>query len=174
MRSPPLQSKSMIGKSGHNHVLYNLKTNQMKTTILKISVFFLLFGLMGAGCVKDEDSSNTILDGEWTLIGSGDDSTGEYESEPTSEPQSSYVVFDNGSLNAFSVTNKTYDVTYIINENRIRITDKGGRTKVGGDTEWGLAFLLSISDIIKFSLIEDSLTAYYTETKYLKFKKETK
>ena len=55
MRSPPLQSKSKIGKSDQNHVLYNLKTNQMKTTILKISLVFLFFCLLGAGCDKNKD-----------------------------------------------------------------------------------------------------------------------
>ncbi|HDR52802.1 MAG TPA: hypothetical protein ENN90_14485 [Mariniphaga anaerophila] len=85
----------------------------MKSKILKLCIIILSFSLMGAGCEKD-DVSHSILNGKWILLGFGDNSTGEFISEPESEPKSSYVVFDNGELNAYSVTNKTYEISYNI------------------------------------------------------------
>lgn len=145
----------------------------MRTIILKISIVSLLLSLMGAGCDKEEDISQSILNGKWILVGFGDDSTNEFIPEPESEPQSSYLVFEDGELVAFSVTNKTYDISYKVEGKIIKVIDKGGRTKVGGDTEWGLKFLIAISDIYKFN-INSELILYYEGQKFMKLKKEIK
>ena len=55
----------------------------------------------------------------------------------------------------------------------IRDSNKGGRTKVGGDTEWGHKFLITIIDIYEFD-INDKLILYYEDQKFMKFKKEIK
>ena len=144
----------------------------MKTISLKISMLFLLLLTMGAACEK-EDISQSVLDGKWILIGFGDDSTNEFTPEPDSEPKSSYAVFDDGEIIAYSVTNTTYDVSYEAEGEMINITNKGGRTKVGGDTEWGLKFLMAINDIYKFR-INGELMLFYKDQKFMKFKKETK
>jgi hypothetical protein len=147
----------------------------MKTTILKISFIFLLFSLMGAGCKKDEDVSQSVLDGKWILTGFGDDSTNEFTPEPDSEPKSSYVVFDNGEMVAYSVTNRTFDMEYLIEEgNMLSITNPGIVSLVGSDTEWGQQFLSLIGKIFEFELNEDMLKLYYQDQKFMKFKKETK
>jgi hypothetical protein len=127
---------------------------------------------MGAGCEKDVTTLKTGK-GEWTLIGFGDDSTGEFTSEPESEPKSSYVIINKGEMVAYSVTNRTYDISYEVKRERINVTNKGGRTKVGGDTEWGLKFLMAINDIYKFN-INSELILYYEDQKFMKLKKETK
>lgn len=43
----------------------------MKTTILKLSAFILLFAIMGAGCKKEEDYDSTSIVGKWKLIKEG-------------------------------------------------------------------------------------------------------
>lgn len=149
----------------------------MKTKKINLTVIFLLLlplgiALFGAGCEK-EDVSQSVLNGKWILIGFGDDSTNEFIIEPESEPKSSYVVFDNGEMVAYSVTNMTYDVSYEVEGEMIHITNKGGRTKVGGDTEWGLKFLIAINDIYNFK-INSKLMLYYENQKFMKLKKETK
>ncbi len=149
----------------------------MKTKKIKLlNVFLLLLPLcvviMGSGCEK-EDVSQSVLNGKWILIGFGDDSTNEFTSESDSEPKSSYVVFDNGEMVAYSVTNKTYDVSYKVEGEVIKITNKGGRTKLGGDTEWGLKFLMAINDIYNFK-INNELMLFYENQKFMKLKKETK
>lgn len=146
----------------------------MKTTFFKISAFILLLALMGAGCEKEENISQSILNGKWILVGFEDDSSGEFIFEPESEPISSYVTFDNGKLDAFSVTNRTLDMRYLIEkENTLSITP-GIMTLVGGDTEWGQKFLLCINDIYKFDRNNNDLILYYEGQKFMKFKKETK
>jgi hypothetical protein len=55
----------------------------------------------------------------------------------------------------------------------INITNKGGRTKVGGDTEWGLKFLMAINDIYNFK-INSELMLFYEDQQFMKFEKETK
>ena len=145
----------------------------MKTKILKLSVIILLLSLMGAGCVK-EDVSQFILEGKWILIGFGDDSTNEFTPEPASEPKSSYVVFDNGNLVAYSVTNRSFDMKYLIKgENKLSI-ETGKVTLAGGDTEWGQRFLTLIGEIFEYDIHEDVLKLYHGDQKFMKFKKETK
>lgn len=142
----------------------------MKPKILKLSLFCLVFALMGASCQDDEESLST-LNGKWILLGFGDDSTNEFIFEPETEPQSSYIIFENGKLEAFSVSNKTYDVSYKLNGELLNITNIGGITKVGGDTEWGLKFLTSIKDIHKFNM-NGELILYYETQRFMKLKKE--
>ena len=149
----------------------------MKTKKIKLLARFLLLlplcaALLGAGCEKDE-MSESVLNGKWILLGFGNDSTGKFTPEPDSEPKSSYVVFNNGELVAYSVTNKTYDVSYEVEGEMINITDKGGRTKLGGDTEWGLKFLMAINDVYNFQ-INSELKLFYEDQNYMKLKKEPK
>lgn len=149
----------------------------MKSKKIKLLTILLLFlplcvVLLGAGCEK-EDDIRSVLNGKWILIGFGDDSTNEFTSEPDSEPKSSYVIFDNGKMVAYSVTNKTYGVSYKVEGEMIDITNKGGRTKVGGDTDWGLKFLIAINDIYNFN-INSELMLFYEDQKFMKFRRDTK
>lgn len=146
----------------------------MKTTIFKISAFILLFTLMGAGCENEEDISQSILNGKWILVGFGNDSTDEFIFEPESEPKSSYVTFDNGNLDAFSVTNRTFNMKYLIEKDNTLSITPGIMTLVGSDTEWGQKFLLSINDIYKFDRNNNDLILYYEGQRFMKFQKETK
>lgn len=60
MKRPP----PFTFKSSKKHILLNKsKTKKnMKATILKISVFILLFSFMGAGCKKDKEEDLSYLD----------------------------------------------------------------------------------------------------------------
>ncbi|WP_372950856.1 hypothetical protein [Mariniphaga sp.] len=151
----------------------------MKLKKIKLLARFLLLlplcaALLGAGCEKDK-MSKSILNGKWILLGFGNDSTGEFTSEPDSEPKSSYVVFDNGELVAHSVSNRTFDMEYVLKEgNKIIITNQGIVTLVGSDTEWGQHFLYVIGNIFEFELSESMLKLYYQDQKFMKLKKETK
>jgi len=150
----------------------------MKTKKIKLLARFLLLlplcaALLGAGCEKDE-MSESVLNGKWILLGFGNDSTGEFTPEPESEPKSSYVVFDNGELVAYSVTNRSFDMKYLIKgENKLSV-EPGKLTLVGGDTAWGQRFLTLIGEIFEFGIHEDVLKLYYENQKFMKFKKETK
>jgi hypothetical protein len=170
---PPYILSAKTGLPGKNHNCKTLKLIKMKTTILKISMFLLLFSLMGAGCEK-EDVSQSVLDGKWVLLGFGDDNTNKFMPEPDSEPKSSYVVFDNGEMVAYSVTNRTLDVKYLIKREDKLSVIPGKVTLVGSDTDWGQQFLTLIGEIFKFDLNEDTLKLYYEDQKFMKLKKETK
>lgn len=176
MRSPPFTL--FAGLSALKKILITLKLITMKAIILKTSFIFLFplvvgISLMGTGCEK-EDVSQSVLDGKWILTGFGDDSSNKFIPEPESEPQSSYVVFNNGELVAHSVTNRTFDIKYLIKEgNKLSITP-GIMTLVGSDTEWGQKFLSLISTIYEFERNGDELKLYYEDQKFMKLKKETK
>ena len=150
----------------------------MKTKKIKLLARFLLLlplcaALLGAGCEKDE-MSESVLNGKWILLGFGNDSTGKFTPEPDSEPKSSYVVFDNGNLVAYSVTNRSFDMKYLIKgENKLSI-ETGKVTLAGGDTEWGQRFLTLIGEIFEYDIHEDVLKLYHGDQKFMKFKKETK
>lgn len=84
------------------------------------------------------------------------------------------MVFDNGELVAYSVTNRSFDMKYLIKgENKLSI-EPGKVTLVGGDTEWGQRFLTLIGEIFEFDIHEDVLKLYYENQKFMKLKKETK
>ncbi len=121
---------------------------------------------------EENDISQTLIDGEWILVGFGNDSTNEFISEPESEPQSSYVIFDNGKLDAFSVTNRTFDMGYTIKQGSSLSIIPGIVTLVGGDTEWGQKFLSLIGQIFKFELNGDEINLYYENQKFMKLNKE--
>ena len=125
---------------------------------------------MAASC-RDNDTYHTSLNGKWTLVGFGDDSTGSFISEPHSEPMSCSILFDNGKLDAFSVTNRTFDVTYIVKDETIIYINSGIITLVGGDTEWGQKFLLALKSIYKFNNMSNDLILYYDNQKFMKLKK---
>lgn len=145
----------------------------MKTVIFKYISALLLLGLMGWGCEK-EGISQSELNGKWILLGFGDDSTNDFISEPESEPKSSYVVFDNGKMDAFSVSNRTIDMGYLIKEGSKLSIISGKLTLVGGDTDWGQKFLTLIDKSIYYELNDSILDLYYENHKFMKFKKATK
>jgi hypothetical protein len=149
-------------------VRYNITI--MKTLFYIISSIFLFLILFGAGCMGN-DTYQTSLNGKWTLTGFGDDSTGNFISEPQSEPRSSYIIFDNGKLDAFSVTNRTFNVSYTVKDETKISINPGIITLVGGDTEWGQKFLLSLNGIYKFNKIDNDLILYYDNQKFMKLKK---
>ena len=151
----------------------------MKHKKLKLLTFFLFLLplsiiFFGAGCEKDE-ASQSGLNGKWILLGFGNDSTGEYTSEPDSEPKSSYVIFDNGQMVAHSVSNVIENVKYVVDkEHEITFSTHGMRTLIGGDTDWGKQFLNLIIKIDKFQIEKNELKLYYENQNYMKFEKEIK
>jgi hypothetical protein len=151
----------------------------MKPKKLRLFTTFLLLlplcvVLLGTGCRQD-DVSQSVLNGKWTLLGLGNDSTGEYTLEPDSEPKSSYVIFDNGLMIAYSVSNVVENVKYVLyEEHKIVFSTYGMETLIGGDTEWGQQFLNLIIKIYEFEIKEDELKLYYEDQSYMKLKKEIK
>ncbi|MCK3685841.1 hypothetical protein [Maribellus sp. YY47] len=151
-----------------------MKSKKLKRFTLMLLLLPLGVLFLGAGCEK-EDVSQSVLNGKWILIGFGDDSTNEFTSEPNSEPKSSYVIFDNGRMVAYSVSNMVEDAKYVVDEERkIIFSTHGMKTLIGGDTEWGQQFLSLIIKIYEFEVKEDELKLYYESQKYMKLKKDTK
>lgn len=145
-----------------------MKSKILKLLAIPLLILPLFVVLLGNGCKKDE-VSQSILNGKWMLLGFGDDSTGEFISEPISEPKSSYVIFDNGAMVAHSVTNVVENMKYFLNEDyKIEFSTHGMETLIGGDTEWGQQFLNSIIKIYEFEKSEDELKLYFENQKFMK------
>ncbi len=135
-----------------------------------MSIALLLLFIIGGGCEKN-NISQKLLDGKWILLGFGNDSTNSYIPEPSTEPNSSYIIFDNGKMDAFSVSNRTFDMKYELKRGmKISITP-GIITLVGGDTEWGQKFLYTIKNVYKYDIDNSELSLYYENQKYMRFKK---
>jgi hypothetical protein len=151
-----------------------MKPKKLKLLTLFLLILPLCVVLLGAGCEKD-DVPQSVLNGKWVLLGFGNDSTGEYTSEPDSEPKPSYVIFDNGLMIAHSVSNAVENVKYVFDEeHKIVFSTRGMKTLIGGDTEWGQQFLNLIIKIYEFEIKEDELKLYYEDQNYMKLKKEIK
>lgn len=150
-----------------------MQTKELKLLTTLLLLLPLCVVLLGAGC-DDDDISQSVLNGKWILIGFGDDSTNEFASEPDSEPESSYLLFNDGEMVAYSVTNRTFDMKYFIEEgNKLSVTS-GKMTLIGGDTEWGQQFLTLLGKTFGFELTEDVLRLYYEDQKFMKLEKEIK
>ena len=150
-----------------------MQTKKIKLLTILLLLLPLCVVLLGAGC-DDDDISQSVLNGKWILIGFGDNSTNEFASEPDSEPKSSYLLFNDGEMVAYSVTNRTFDMKYSIEEgNKLSVTS-GKMTLIGGDTEWGQQFLTLLGKTFGFELTEDVLRLYYEDQKFMKLEKEIK
>ena len=143
--------------------------NVGKISFIIIS-FLLLVG--GVGCEKEkEEQVPTKLYGAWKLIGFGNTADNTLrEAEPKDCEECYTITFmKNGAVTGYATTNEIAGV-YEIKNNFLHFPFLG--LKTGNNELWdGKKFLETAQQVYRFEIKSKQLFLFYSDTKYLMFKK---
>ena len=142
----------------------------MKNKVLFFTIIALLLLIGGEGCEKKEQAK-TELYGTWKLVGFGNMSDHSLQKAEPKDCEECYTItfMKNGTVTGYATTNEIAGV-YEIKNNFLHFPFLG--LKTGNNELWdGKKFLETAQQVYRFEIKSKQLFLFYSDTKYLLFKK---